>query len=52
MPIIFWGYIDDEVWKVLAELSYFSRQRYAKEIPVEMMEKLENVTPGFKAKII
>jgi hypothetical protein len=23
LPVIFWGYFDDVVWMVLAELSYF-----------------------------
>jgi hypothetical protein len=41
MPIIFWGYFDDALWMVLAELSYFDRQLCAKEITVEMMQKLE-----------
>jgi hypothetical protein len=59
LPIMFWGYFDDAVWMVLAELSYFYRQLCAKEITVEMMQKLEkeilvllckmekNFPPGF-----
>ena len=35
------GYINDEVWKAIAELSYFYRQLCAKEISKEMMQKLE-----------
>jgi hypothetical protein len=42
MPIMFWGYLDDAVWKVLAELSYFYRQLCVEEIVVEMTKKLEN----------
>jgi hypothetical protein len=32
LPVMFCGYLNDEVWKALAELSHFYRQRYAKEI--------------------
>jgi hypothetical protein len=35
------GYVHKDVWKTLAELSYFYRQLCAKEIKKEMMEKLE-----------
>jgi hypothetical protein len=41
LPIIFRGYLDDDVWMMLAELSHFYRQLYAKEIKKEMMVKLE-----------
>jgi hypothetical protein len=41
LPVIFWGYLDDALWMVLAELNYFYRQICAKEIAVEIMEKLE-----------
>jgi hypothetical protein len=37
LPVMFWGYFDDTVWMVLAELSYFYRQLCAKEVMVEMM---------------
>jgi hypothetical protein len=36
-----WGYVHQDVWKMLAELSCFHRQMCAKEIKKEMMEKLE-----------
>jgi hypothetical protein len=45
MPVMFWGYFDDVVWMVLAELSYFYRQLCAKEIVVEMMQKLKKEIP-------
>jgi hypothetical protein len=35
------GYLDDNIWEVLAELTYFYRQPCAKEIKKDMMEKLE-----------
>jgi hypothetical protein len=41
LPVMFQGYLDDVVSKVLAKLSYFYRHLCAKEIMVEMMEKLE-----------
>jgi hypothetical protein len=45
MHVMFWGYFDDAVWMVLAELSYFYRQLCAKEIVVEMMQKLKKEIP-------
>jgi hypothetical protein len=41
IPVMFRGYLDDDVWTALAELSHFYRQLCAKEIKKEMMEKLE-----------
>jgi hypothetical protein len=41
LPIIFRGYLDDNVCKALAELSHFYKQLCAKEIKKETMEKLE-----------
>jgi hypothetical protein len=38
---MFRGYLNDDVWKVLAKLSHFYRQLYAKNIKKGMMEKLE-----------
>jgi hypothetical protein len=35
------GYVHEDVWKTLVELSYFYRQLCAREIKKEMMEKLE-----------
>jgi bifunctional DNA-binding transcriptional regulator/antitoxin component of YhaV-PrlF toxin-antitoxin module len=40
-PIIFRGYLNNDVWKALSKLSHFYRQLCAKEIKKEMMEKLE-----------
>jgi hypothetical protein len=51
LPVMFWGYVDDAVWKVLAELSYFCRQLCAKQITVEVMEKLENEAPVLLCKM-
>jgi hypothetical protein len=41
LSAMFQGYLDDVVWMMLVELSYFYRQLCAKEITIEMMEKLE-----------
>jgi hypothetical protein len=32
LPVMFHGYLDDDVWTALAELSHFYRQLCAKEI--------------------
>jgi hypothetical protein len=40
--VMFHGYLNDDVWTTLAELSHFCRQLCANEIKKEMMEKLEN----------
>jgi hypothetical protein len=32
LPIMLCGYLDNDIWKALAELSYFYRQLYVKEI--------------------
>jgi hypothetical protein len=42
IPVMFRGYLDDDVWTALAELSHFYRQLCAKEIKKDMMEKLED----------
>jgi hypothetical protein len=34
--VIFCGYLNNDVWKALAELSHFYRQLYAKEIKKEI----------------
>jgi hypothetical protein len=52
-PVMFHGYLNDDVWTTLAELSHFYRQLCAKEIKKEMLEeeipmlicKLEKIFP-------
>jgi hypothetical protein len=39
--VIFHGYLNDDVWTTLADLSHFNGQLCAKEIKKEMMEMLE-----------
>jgi hypothetical protein len=41
LPNMLQGYMHQDVWKTLVEVSYFYRQLCAKEIKKEMMEKLE-----------
>jgi hypothetical protein len=41
LPNMLRGYVNQDVWKTLVELSYFYRQLCAKEIKKEMMENLE-----------
>jgi hypothetical protein len=51
IPVILHGYLDDDVWKALAELSHFYRQLYAKKIKKEMMEKLKEDIPVLICKL-
>jgi hypothetical protein len=51
LPVMFHGFVHDDVWKVLAELSYFYRQLCAKEIKKEMMEKLQKEIPILLCKL-
>jgi hypothetical protein len=51
LPVMFCGFVHDDVWKVLAELSYFYRQLCAKEIKKEMMEKLQKEIPILLCKL-
>jgi hypothetical protein len=41
MPVIFRGYFKPNLWKMFAELSYFYRQIYAKQVSKVMMQRLE-----------
>jgi hypothetical protein len=51
LPVMFQGYFDDVVWTVLPELSYFYRQLCAKEITIEIMQKLEKEIPVILCKM-
>jgi hypothetical protein len=51
LPNILRGYVHKDVWKTLAELSYFYRQLCAKEIKKQMMEKLEKEIPVLLCKL-
>jgi hypothetical protein len=49
--VMFHRYLNDDVWKALAEISHFYRQLCAKEIKKEMMEKLEKEIPVLICKL-
>jgi hypothetical protein len=51
LPVMFHGYLDDDVWTTLAKLSHFYRQLCAKEIKKDMMEKLEDEIPVLLCKL-
>jgi hypothetical protein len=41
MPVIFCGYFKVDLWKMFAELNYFYRLIYAKQVSKTMMQRLE-----------
>jgi hypothetical protein len=45
------GYVPKHVWLALAELSYFFRQLYAKELARTMIADLERMTPVLLCKL-
>jgi hypothetical protein len=45
------GYVPKNVWIVLAELSYFFRQLYAKELSRTVIADLERVAPVLLCKL-
>jgi hypothetical protein len=51
MPIMIRGYVDEETWLVLAELSYFFRQLCAKELDREVVKKLDKQAPELLCKL-
>jgi hypothetical protein len=51
LPVMFHGYLNDDMWKALAMLSHSYRQLCAKEIKKEMMEKLEKEIPVLICKL-
>jgi hypothetical protein len=51
LPVMFHGYLDDDVWTVLAELSHFYRQLCAKDIKKDVMDKLEEEIPVLLYKL-
>jgi hypothetical protein len=51
LPVMFYGYLDDDVWRALVKLSHFYRQLCAKEIKKDMMEKLKEEIPMLLCKL-
>jgi len=45
MPVMLRGYIPEKVWRVFAELSYFFRTLYAKQICPGVIKKLQVQVP-------
>ena len=41
LPVAFRGFLDNNVWLALAELSFFYRQLCSKELEIEKVKKLE-----------
>jgi hypothetical protein len=51
LPVTFHGFVKNDLWEALAELSYFYRHLCVKEIKKEMMEKLEQQIPILVCKL-
>jgi hypothetical protein len=51
LSVMFRGYLDEDMWMVLAKLSHFYRQLCAKEIKKDTMEKLEDEIPVLLCKL-
>ena len=45
MPVMIRGYVDEDIWLVLAKLSFFFRQLCAKELDKQVVAKLEAQAP-------
>jgi hypothetical protein len=51
LSVMFHGYFNIGLWKILAELSYFYRQIWVKEISKKLMQKLEKEIVSLVYKI-
>jgi len=51
MPVMIRGYVDEETWRVLAELSFFFRQICARELDREVILKLHEQAPELLCKL-
>jgi hypothetical protein len=51
LPIMLRGFVKNDVWKALAELSYFYKHLCPKVIKKEMMEMLEQQIPLLVCKL-
>ena len=45
------GYLPDQVWQVLAELSFFFRHLCAKELSLTVIEEMERIAPVLLYKL-
>jgi hypothetical protein len=51
LPVMLCGYLNDNIWEALAELSYYYGQLCAKEIKKDRMEKLDKEIPVLICKL-
>jgi hypothetical protein len=51
MPVMIRGYVDEETWQVLAELSFFFHQLCAKELDIDVVNKLDQQAPELLCKL-
>ena len=51
LPVMVRGFIPEADWKVLAELSYFFRVLYTKEVSPTVIEDMEKVAPELICKL-
>ena len=51
MLVMIRGYVSEEIWRVLAEVSYFFHQLCAKELDPKVIEKLEKQAPELLCKL-
>ena len=51
LPVMVRGYLPDQIWQVLAELSFFFRQLCAKELSLKVVEEMERMAPVLLCKL-
>ena len=51
MPVMLRGFIPEDEWLVLAELSYFFRVLCAKELSPGLLEEMEQLAPDLICKL-
>ena len=51
LPVMVRGYLPNQVWQVLAELSFFFRQLCAKELSLTVIEEMEKMAPVLLCKL-
>ena len=51
MPVMLRGFIPEDEWLVLAELSYFFRVLCAKELSPGVLEEMEELAPELICKL-
>src|SRR6185503_748293 len=51
LPVMVRGYLPNQVWQVLAELSFFFCQLCAKELSLTVIEEMERMAPVLLCKL-